>query len=747
MSTLSLSSKKISFRQMSSLVLLVVILGSCLHSFTAISPSQFLEGRSDVIIYHTNDIHGNIGSGLNEKGELESIGFALLKNIRNAKPGSLLVDAGDFLQGDPLTRYHGGKDFINLMNMVGYDGAALGNHEFDRKPHELIEHVKNCNFPVVSANAVWELSGLPILKDINGCNGCNFIKEVDGKKIGFFGLITNECRTIVDLPFRKGIMFKDPIQTAKEQVEELKAQSVDLIVAIAHLGMNGETYTKSNELAQEVEGIDIIIDGHTHKVQGTVEAGTVIQQAGAQLSHVGAIKVNFDDGVPTIMKEHICATEIGDEYAANSELKEAYEIVAHELDKELRVVIGYLGAPLYGGEYQRKKLSRIEETNLGCFIAEAVMDEAKKRLNQMELKDIKNIESLRGLEDIKDLKNLKMVAIHNGGAVRSKIDKGYITVRDIENVMPFSNEVALLLVTPKEIYEMLDSAISELTFSNSSEKCLSSESGGFPSLAGMKFTYDVSRPAKEKVKSVFVLENGTSHEIFKDDSKTKIVLAMNRYNCDGGDNYEIPEGVGRLWQGERGIKEILVQYVEELMIKSGGEIFYPFKPGRTVLCNDPKVFPNYDVNVVVNLQGKPLSYTEVDVVVDYRVRCKRKTDKNGSFNISNLKSGLHDICVTQGNKSNRTCVSDVAGIEAEPIELRQKNEDKDVKHTVQLIRQVPKGPTKKRAKALKFALAAYKRLSAEGRERVDHYKEEKATRNKTRAQIDAVNLRSLYKAS
>lgn len=744
MSTLSLSSKKISFRQMSSLVLLVVILGSCLRSFTAISPSQFLE--DEVVIYHTNDIHGNIASEFNEKGELESVGFAFLKNVKKAKPGSLLVDAGDFFQGDPITRFHGGKDFINFMNMVGYDGAALGNHELDRDPNTLIEHVKNCNFPVVSANVVWKSSGLPILKDINGCNGCNFIKEVGGKKIGFFGLLTDEAASIVDVPFRKDITFKNPIQTAKEQVEELKAQSVDLIVAIAHLGMWGE-YIKSNELAREVKGIDIIIDGHSHEKRKIIEAGTVIQQAGSQLSHVGALGVSFDNGVPTIKQETIEANIIGNEYAFDREMKEAYEVVAHELDKEMRVVVGYLGCPLYGGEYQQKKLSRIEETNLGCFIAEAVMDEAKKRINEIVLKGVKNIETLRGLKDIKEIKNLKMVAIHNGGAVRGKIDKGYITVRDIENVMPFSNEVALLLVTPSDIYEVLECGVSGLSFSNGPEKCLSGGSGGFPSLAGMKFNYDMSRPAKERVKSVFVLENGTSHEIFKDDSKTKILLAMNRYSCDGGDEYEMPEDIKKIWQGELGIKEILIQYIEKLMIKSGGEIFYPFKPGRTVLCNDSNLFPNYDVNVVVKSKGKPLANTEVDVVVDYRVRCKRTTDENGSFNISNLKSGSHDICVTNGNRSNRTCVSDVAGIQAEPIELRPKNEDKDVKHTVQLIRQVPKEPTKKRARALKSALAAYKRLSAEGRERVDHYKEEKATRNKTRAQIDAVNLRSLYKAS
>ena len=151
------------------------------------------EGEENVItIYHTNDMHGQVGSTYTN-GVLSQIGLDYIKTAKEKTNNSILIDAGDATQGTPMGKFSKGLDIVELMNATGYDLMTLGNHEFDYGKDAVLEIAKSAKFPVVSANTLY--NGDVFLKDINNNNGCNFIKEINGKKIGFFGITTSKAWT------------------------------------------------------------------------------------------------------------------------------------------------------------------------------------------------------------------------------------------------------------------------------------------------------------------------------------------------------------------------------------------------------------------------------------------------------------------------------------------------------------------------------------------------------------------------
>ena len=173
-------------------------------------------------IIHTNDVHGNFES------TSEVIGLDLVKGIKNQTENSILIDAGDAVQGSALCSLKQNM-VTSLFNVVGYDLRSPGNHDFDFSWGQVVENAKNSSCPMLAANVIDKSSGKSILNGINGNNGENYIMEFKGKKIGFFGLVTTETLSITPPKNVSAIEFLDEITIANEQVKKLKNAGVDLI--------------------------------------------------------------------------------------------------------------------------------------------------------------------------------------------------------------------------------------------------------------------------------------------------------------------------------------------------------------------------------------------------------------------------------------------------------------------------------------------------------------------------------------
>ena len=250
--------------------------------------------QNHIVVMHTNDTHsqidpvesrtyGNVGGVLRR--------FQLIQETRQKEPHMLLLDAGDFFQGTPFFNFFKGAAEVELMNMMGYDVVTLGNHEFDNGSAELAKQLKKANFKVVCANYKFKNKKLKrIVKPYT-------VIRINNVKIGIFGL-TASLSGLVSPSTLEEVTFMDPIATGKKMVEVLrKKEKCDLIICLSHLGYTpvGDNLISDQMLAEEVDGIDLIIGGHTHTYLEEPEEvnGVRIYQNGSKGTHIGKIKIIY----------------------------------------------------------------------------------------------------------------------------------------------------------------------------------------------------------------------------------------------------------------------------------------------------------------------------------------------------------------------------------------------------------------------------------------------------------------------
>ena len=255
-----------------------------------------------VTVLYTNDTHSRIDPFPKNAGDLAGLGgyarrAALIQQIRAEQPHVLLLDAGDIFQGTPYFNFYNGKLELELMSKMGYDASAVGNHEFDNGVKGFCEVASAAEFPFLCAN--YHFGDSPM-----GDFCQNYlIKEFDGVKIGIFGLgIAFEGLILDDL--HQGITYRDAVILARAMVRSLKTyEQCDYVICLSHLGYRYRGDRVSDyAVAQQVEGIDLIIGGHTHTfldqpetVAGPQGSNTLVTQVGWGGVILGRIDLNFSE--------------------------------------------------------------------------------------------------------------------------------------------------------------------------------------------------------------------------------------------------------------------------------------------------------------------------------------------------------------------------------------------------------------------------------------------------------------------
>mgnify|MGYP000798808051 CR=1 FL=1 len=493
------------------LVLCLVLSLSC-TAFAA-GAEKPLDGKT--VILHSNDVHGAI--------DLYAAMAALKADYEAQGAEVILADAGDYSQGTVYVSVNKGADAVTMMNATGYDVVTLGNHEFDYGYAQLVENMKAAKFQVLCA-------------DVLGADGktiydANTIIEKGGVKIGFFGLETPEAQTkanpklIQGLKFLAGADGKELYNCAAAQVADLKAKGADLVVCLAHLGVDesSEPYT-SYDLAKNVQGIDFIIDGHSHSVMTAGPNGEAIQSTGTAFKNIGVITI--DNATKKIVGNELKAiwhTEknadgksvtVVDYKTRDEKVAAAAKAIIDPIDKAYGEKFAVSEVALNGAKAPNG--NRDSETNLGDLITDAML---WKVLADAEI----------------TVPEENVVAITNGGGIRAAIKPGDVTKKDINTVLPFGNTVAVIYVTGAELLEALEASTYSLPV------------GGFPQVAGINFTlstavaYDANAetyPASTYYgpKSINrVVINSINGKEFKADDTYAVVT--NNFVAGGGDTY------------------------------------------------------------------------------------------------------------------------------------------------------------------------------------------------------------------
>ena len=405
------------------------------------------------VILHTNDVHGAI-DGYAKAAALKAEYEAAGANV-------LLMDAGDFSQGETFVSVSKGATAIELMNMAGYDAAAPGNHEFDYGYDQLKTLVKDADFPVLAANIKCE-----------GDNvfGSHIVLTAGETKVGVFGLDTPETATKAHPAKIKGVTFasaQELYTLAQAEVDALKAENCDYIICLGHLGIDEESAREGNrsiDLLNNVTGIDVFIDGHSHSTLEQVQEATggTGKVGDTYLTSTGTKLVNV--GVVILDGETITITSTATEDITVAE-DDAIAARAQEIQDEIKAEYGAAfatSAVNLNGE--RDPGTRTEETNLGNLITDAMLWYATKD---------------GGLE----VDDAHVVAVTNGGGIRAPIEAGDISKNSVNAVLPFGNTVAIIYVTGAQLLEALEAS----TF------CTPTAVGGFPQIGGMNITVDATK--------------------------------------------------------------------------------------------------------------------------------------------------------------------------------------------------------------------------------------------------------------
>ena len=217
-----------------------------------------------IVILHTNDTHSCVyplNSNLADTMLAGRGGFVrravMVKAERKKNPALLLLDSGDFSQGSSYYTLFKGDVEVGLMNMMGYDAAAIGNHEFDFGLDNMARIFRMAEFPVVCANYHFEGTA------VEGLVKPYVVLERKGLKIGVFGLGT-QLEGMVAAENYKGVTYEDPIVAANRVATELKEKEhCDLVVCLSHLGWDIEG-VDDTELIPASHHIDVVLGGHSH---------------------------------------------------------------------------------------------------------------------------------------------------------------------------------------------------------------------------------------------------------------------------------------------------------------------------------------------------------------------------------------------------------------------------------------------------------------------------------------------------
>lgn len=240
---------------------------SALSGITLI-PSGMLSARDaqelKLTILHTNDVHSQIDPFESSHPKYPGMGgaairSAVIRQIRDREDRVLLFDAGDIFQGTPYYNLFGGEPEIRLMSYMKYDGATIGNHDFDKGLEGLEKQLKHATFPLINSNydfkgTIMEGKSIPYKIFIKG-----------GVKVGVFGLGI-ELKGLVDSRLYSNTKYQDPLKVAEVVSNELKyKKNCGLVICLSHLGLQYKTNKISDlVLAKSSHCIDLIIGGHTH---------------------------------------------------------------------------------------------------------------------------------------------------------------------------------------------------------------------------------------------------------------------------------------------------------------------------------------------------------------------------------------------------------------------------------------------------------------------------------------------------
>jgi len=485
------------------------------------------ELSDDIIILHTNDVH----CGVNDVIGYDGLNL-YKKELKTKYKHVLLVDAGDNIQGGAIGLLSKGKDIINITNYLEYDVVTIGNHEFDYKAETLFNLSEIIKSGYICCNFLRRKNHSTVFPPYK-------IKKVGNISIGFIGVLTpltltkSYLHTLVDengsliydfLTERDGYELYEAVQG---YIDELRnVEKVDYVIILAHVGYGGdalEQYT-SPALLAHINGVDAIIDGHTHLAYNNTFPDKdgkqiYISQTGTKLNIIGKLTIKPNGNITSELIDKIPLFEgydsdtyytverEGIERYVDKETNKFIEDIIESHAHEFQEFVSYTDFDLLITT-NRGRIIRFEENILGNLVTDA-------------LKFVGNSD----------------ISLINAGSIRESIKKGNITFNHVLNTLPFSAKIIVKEVSGRDILDALEF----------STKALPKTSSKFLQVSGIKFKVDDSLESKVIVDEFenFVKVDGERrvYDVYINDKKIdenkKYTISFDDFLAEGGDGFSM----------------------------------------------------------------------------------------------------------------------------------------------------------------------------------------------------------------
>lgn len=467
---------------------------------------------SDIVIFHTNDQHARVAPD-DDNGKTIGLAYfsAAVKAVKAENPNTLWLDAGDTFHGTPRINISKGMNMVELINAAGIDVVVPGNHDFNYGSKRLEQLAKAFKGTVLGDNVVRRKNQKSVFKSYK------IFKTKDGLKIGVFGVTTPECAYKTSPANVATLDFVDPIVRSKMMIAKLRPQ-VDLVIAVMHMGVDASSEFTSERIARETDGIDVIIDGHSHTEfpEGLFVGKTLIAQTGCHEHFLGRVDVTFDNSRRITSK----TAKLLDENAVKALAPKPDPLIESTLaDIEVRnqklfgEVIAQSERHLTGD----RLVVRRGESEFGNLIADAFRWKTKCD-----------------------------IAIINGGDIRTDLPSGSVTRGDLLSIFPFNNAVQVHEISGRAVREMLEHSVYAYPASF----------GGFLNVSGMTFEFDPTAPVGKRVGDIFV--NGNRLE-----NTATYTIAATDFAFSGGDGYDMLAGLKMVGQYDM-VEDIVAEYLNEV---------------------------------------------------------------------------------------------------------------------------------------------------------------------------------------